>query len=84
MLQIGQSPCKAVPPASSKTPNSRKKSVRNNLVTTEFTYLDTFVTNIVLHQLRMIFKKFIQLTLIYLGFSSVEMSAARCGWCKNP
>ena len=73
-----------VPPASSKTPNSRKKSVRNNLVTTEFTYLDTFVANIVLHQLRMIFKKFIQLTLIYLGFSSVEMSAARCGWCKNP
>ena len=45
-------------------------------MTTKLTFLDIFVTNIVLYyQLCMIFKKFIQLTLIYFAFSSAEMSS---------
>ena len=41
------------------------------------TSLDIFVTNIILHQLPMIPKKFIQVTLIYYDFSSAEMIAAK-------
>ena len=52
-----QSPCKAVLQSSSTTSNSHKKAVKNNLMAIHLKYLDKFVTNIVLHQLRVISKK---------------------------
>ena len=42
-------------------------------MTIKLNYRDIFVTNIVLHQLRMISKTFIQVTLIYCDFSYAEM-----------
>ena len=57
--KIGQSLCDAVLLSLGKTSNS-------SYMTIELTYQNIFVTNIVLHQLRMISKGFIQVTLIIL------------------
>ena len=46
-------------------------------MTVKLNYLDILVTNIVLHHLPMIPKKFIQVTMIHYDFSSAEMIAAR-------
>ena len=61
-----------------------KISVKNNLMTIKLNFLDIFFTNTVLHQLRMIYKPLIQVTLIYCYFSIAEMIAAENLLRDNP
>ena len=61
-----------------------KISVKNNLMTIKLNFLDIFFTNIVLHQLRMIYKPLIQVTLIYCYFSTAEMITAEIFLPDNP